>query len=95
MAFQGRAADNVALASAAAVNEADSRGLELLRNEFNNLQAWSESYMRARNSRNAAALSTSPNALNDDAEAQQLVHSGQFRAQMFASGSVKDNLACR
>src|SRR5579871_1199 len=38
-AYQGRAADTVALASAAASTDDDHRGLELLRNEFNNVQA--------------------------------------------------------
>ena len=48
-AYQGRAADSVALASAAASTDHDHRGLELLRNEFNNLQAWAESFVDARN----------------------------------------------
>ena len=44
-AYQGRAADSVALASAAASTDDDHRGLELLRNEFNNVQAWAESFV--------------------------------------------------
>jgi hypothetical protein len=38
-AYQARAADNVALASAATSTDSDQRGLELLRSEFNNVQA--------------------------------------------------------
>jgi hypothetical protein len=37
--YQGRAADNVALASTAVSTDADYRGLELLKNEFNNVEA--------------------------------------------------------
>ena len=54
MAFQGRAADSVALASAAASTDSDYRGLELLKNEFNNVQAWADRYVKARNSLSAA-----------------------------------------
>jgi hypothetical protein len=58
-AYQGRAADSVALASAAASTDDDHLGLELLRNEFNKLQAWAESFVDARNSLRAADLSSS------------------------------------
>ena len=76
-AYQGRAADSVALASAAASTDDDHRGLELLRNEFNNLQAWAESFVDARNSLRAADLSTSENPLKDDQDAQKIIHCGQ------------------
>jgi hypothetical protein len=95
VAYQGRASDNVALASAAASTEADSRGLELLRSEFSNVQVWSDRYIKARNSLSSANLSTSPNALNDDQEVQKLIHCGQFLAQMFATSGIQDDLECR
>jgi hypothetical protein len=93
-AYQGRAADSVALASAAASTDDDNRGLELLRNEFNNVQAWAESFVDARNSLRAADLSTSENPLKDDPEAQKIIHCGQFLAQMFGSGTFQDDVAC-
>src|SRR5579864_419636 len=93
-AYQGRAADSVALASAAASTEDDHRGLELLRNEFNNLQAWAESFVEARNSLSAAEMSTSEDPLKDDQDAQKIIHCGQFLAQMFAGGNFQDDAAC-
>jgi len=93
-AYQGRAADNVALASAAASTDDDHRGLELLRNEFNNVQAWAESFVDARNSLSAADLSTSENPLKDDPDAQKIIRCGQFLAQMFAGGTFQDDAAC-
>jgi hypothetical protein len=93
-AYQGRAADNVALASAAASREDDHRGLELLRNEFNNLQAWAESFVEARNSLSAADLSTSEDPLKDDQDAQKIIRCGQFLAQMFGGGTFQDDAAC-
>jgi hypothetical protein len=93
-AYQGRAADSVALASAAASTDDDHRGLELLRSEFNNVQAWAESFIDARNSLSAADLSTSENPLKDDQEAQKIIRCGQFLAQMFAGGTFQDDAAC-
>ena len=93
-AYQGRAADSVALASAAASTDDDHRGLELLRNEFNNVQAWSESFLDARNNMRAVDLTTSEHPLNDDDEAQRIIHCGQFLAQMFAGGTFQDDAAC-
>ena len=93
-AYQGRAADNVALAAAAASTDSDSRGTELLRNEFNNVQAWADGFVEARNSLSAVNLTTSENPLKDDPEAQKIVHCGQFLAQMFAGGTFQDDAAC-
>jgi len=93
-AYEGRAADSVALASAAASTDDDHRGLELLRNEFNNVQAWADSFVDARNSLSAADLSTSENPLKDDQDAQKIIRCGQFLAQMFAGGNFQDDAAC-
>jgi hypothetical protein len=93
-AYQGRASDSVALASAAASTEDDHRGVELLRNEFTNVQTWSDSFVDARNSLRAADLTTSEDALKDDQEAQKIIHCGQFLAQMFAGGNFQDDAAC-
>lgn len=93
-AYQGRAADTVALAASAASNDSDNHGLELLRNEFNNVQAWSEAFVEARNSLSAANLTTSENGLKNDEEAQKILGCGQFLAQMYASGTFQDDAAC-
>ena len=93
-AYQGRASDRVALASAAASTDDDHRGIELLRNEFNSVQAWAQRFVDARNSLNAADLSTSENPLKDDEDAQKIIRCGQFLAQMFAGGTFEDDAAC-
>jgi hypothetical protein len=94
MAHQGRAADGIALASSAATTDSDNRGLELLRNEFNNVEAWADTFIKARNSLSAANLTTSEAAVKNDPDIQKLVHCGQFLAQMFADGTFQDNSAC-
>ena len=93
-AYQGRAADNVALAATAATTEDDHLGLELLRNEFNSVQAWAERFVEARNSLQAAELSTAEHPLNNDEDAQKIIHCGQFLAQLFAGGRFEDDAAC-
>ena len=93
-AYQGRAADSVAFASTAASTESDYHGLELLKNEFNNIQGWSDAFVKARSSMSAVNLTMSEDPLNEDAEAQKIVECGQFLAQMFAAGTFQDNAAC-
>ncbi len=94
VAHQDRAADNVALASAAASTASDSRGLELLQNEFNNVQVWSDKFVEARKSMSAANLTVSEGALKNDEDAQKILRCGQFLAQMFAGGTFQDDAAC-
>lgn len=93
-AYEGRAADSIALAAAAASTESDHRGLELLTNQFNNLRAWAERFVDARNEMRAVNLTTSEHPLKDDDEAQKIMHCGQFLAQMFAGGTFQDDAAC-
>ena len=93
-AYQGRAADTIALAASAASTDSDHRGIELLRNEFNNLHIWAEGFVDARNSMRAVDLTTSENPLNNDSDAQKIISCGQFLAQMFAGGTFEDNAAC-
>jgi hypothetical protein len=93
-AYEGHASDNVALASAATSTDSDSRGLELLQSEFKHVQAWSETFVEARASLSAANLTMSEGALKNDEEAQKIIRCGQFLAQMFASGTFEDDVAC-
>jgi len=93
-AYQSRAADSIAFASTVASTESDRRGLELLRNEFNSVQAWSDAFVKARSSMSAVDLTTSEDALKQDPDAQKLVRCGQFLAQMFAGGTFQDDAAC-
>jgi hypothetical protein len=93
-AYEGRAADSIALAASAASTDSDHRGLELLRNEFNNVQAWAESFVNARSEMRAVNLTMSEHPLLDDEQAQKMMHCGQFLAQMFAGDTFQDDPAC-
>ena len=70
------------------------QSLEHLRSEFTGMQAWSEKFAVARRPPNAANLTTSADALDDDPDAQKLMRCGRFLAQTFASGTFRDDVAC-
>ncbi len=92
--YQGRAADSVRLASVAVSTDSDRSGFELLNNEFNNVRAWSDQIISARNSMSAADLSTSKGALENDPLFQKIVGCGKFLVSMFASGTFQDDATC-
>ncbi len=93
--YRGRAADKVALAAAAVSTESDRSGMELLKREFANVQAWSDKLVNLRNSMSAGNLTMSENALQQDPLFQNIVGCGQHLGQMLASGSFQDADACR
>ena len=93
--YRGRAADKVRLAGAAASTDDDRNGLELLRKELNDVQAWSDKLVNARNSMSAANFTMSETAMQEDPMFQGIVQCGQYLAQMLASGSFQDAGACR
>jgi len=94
MALQGRAAERVSMASVAASTDSDKRGLELLRNEFDNAQAWSDRFIQARSSLGAANMTMTEGAFNDDEDAQKIIRCGRFLAQMFAGEKFQDDVSC-
>ena len=92
--YRGRAMDSLRIASAAASTDSDRSGLELLRNEFNNVQAWSNKLVNARNTMSAANLTMSEDALRNDPMYQGILQCGQFLGQMLASGTFQDDASC-
>ncbi len=93
--YRARAAEKVQMAAAAASTSDDHSGLELLRQEFSNVQAWSDKLVSARNSMSAANLTMSESALQEDPMFQSILHCGQYLGQMFGSGSFQDAGVCR
>ncbi len=93
-AHQSRAGEAVAMAATAASTDDDYRGLELLKNEFNNVQDWSERFVKARSSLSAASLTMSEDSFTRDEAAQKTIRCGQFLAQMFAGNTFQDESSC-
>jgi len=94
VAYQERATESVALAAAAASTNSDYRGLELLKNEFNNLKAWTDRFLTGRKSMTAQYMTLTDAPLQDDDQAQKMIRCGQFLSQMFAGRSFQDDPAC-
>jgi hypothetical protein len=92
---RGRAVDALRLAAAAAATDSDRSGLELLNQEFRNVENWSNKLVNARNSMSAANLTMSEDALKNDPLFQSIVRCGQFLGSMFAGGTFQDDGSCR
>jgi hypothetical protein len=92
--YRGRAMDRLRIASASVSTDVDRRGMELLQNEFNNVQAWSHKLVNAQRTMSAGDLSTSEDALKDDELYQKIVQCGQFLGPMLASGAFQDDPSC-
>jgi hypothetical protein len=89
-----KAAESVRLASAAASNDADRNGAQLLNNHFNNVQDWTNKLIEARKSMSTANLSMSPDALKDDPLYQKIAGCSAFLGETLAAGSFQDNPSC-
>ncbi len=94
MLFRGRAMDNLRVAATQATTEADRSGLELLQNEFNNVQAWSNQLVNAQKTMSAGNLAMSDAALRNDPMYQKVLQCGQFLGQMLAGGTFQDETSC-
>ncbi len=92
--YRGRAMDRLRIASASVSTEADRRGMELLQNEFNSVQAWSYKLVNAQRTMSAGDLSTSEDALKNDDLYQKIVQCGQFLGPMLAGGAFQDDPSC-
>jgi len=92
--LRDKASEGVRLASAAASNDSDKNGSQLLTNHFSNVQAWTNKLIDARKSMGTANLSMSPNALNDDPLYQKIAACSDFLGQTFASGTFQDDSSC-
>ncbi len=93
--YRARAQGGLAIASAAVSTDADRNALQLLRTEFENVQAWSNMLLDARNSMSAAKYSQSPDALKNEPLSQKIVSCGRFLGQMLASGSFQEDASCQ
>jgi hypothetical protein len=92
--YKAPAQSGLAIASSAVSNDADRKGLELLRKEFESVQEWSNKLLEARKSLNAAKYALSPSELHNDPLSQKIVSCAHFLGQMMASGDFQDDPSC-
>jgi hypothetical protein len=91
--YHGRAAQNLRLASVAASTDADQQALQLLTNELDNMQKWSDKILKAFKDMDAAKYMSS-DALDNDPLFQKILNCAHSLAAMSASGQFQDDGSC-
>jgi hypothetical protein len=89
-AFQSQANDSLRQASVAAITATDRATLQLLTNEYNNMQKWSDQIIAAR----ANLQYMSPEDVSSDPLFQQIRTCSHSLAAIVASGQFQDEPAC-
>ncbi len=92
--YRDQAAHGLRLASLAAMTEADRNALQLLTNEFQAVQDWSNKLVEARKTMDTAKYAMSENALKEDPLSQKIVSCGRFLGPMLGSGTFRDDSSC-
>ena len=91
--YHGRASQNLRLASVAASTDADQQALQLLTNELDNMQKWSDKILKAFKDMDAAKYMSS-GALDNDPLFQKILNCAHSLAAMSASGQFQDDGSC-
>jgi uncharacterized protein YigA (DUF484 family) len=81
----------LSLASVAASTDSDHQALQLLSNQFDNMQRLSDKIVTARENMNYVA----PNALKNDPLYQQVLDCGRSLASMTSHGQFQDDGSCQ
>jgi len=92
--YRDKAASSLRLAGAAATTEADRNALQLLTNEFANVETWSKNLVEAKRSMDTAKYATSPDALRDEPLSQKIITCGRFLGSMLGSAEFSDDASC-
>jgi hypothetical protein len=91
--YRTRAAESLQQASAQAATPSDASALQLLRNQFNNLQQWNNSAVMSPQAGNGMGAASGAGLKNDPLFGR-ISECGKFLGAMLTSGSFADNPAC-
>lgn len=92
--YQGKAADSLRQASVSTSTDADRNALQLLTNEFHNVETWSNMLVEAKENMDTAKYSMSSGALRNEPLSQQIITCGHFLATMLGSAEFRDDPSC-
>lgn len=92
--FRDKSAEALRQSTAAASNDSDRNALQLLTNQFNNLQDWTNKMVQGRKNMDSANYSMSPSALNNDTLYQKIVSCSTFLGTMLPSGTFTNDGSC-
>jgi hypothetical protein len=91
--YHDRCEDGLNEASVAVTTESDAHALELLRHEFENMNAWANQILAERKKLNGARTVTA-NALQKDSALAGITACGRFLSSMIVSGDFSDDGSC-
>jgi hypothetical protein len=92
--YREKAANSLRQASASASTDADRNALQLLRNEFQSVETWSNELIQAKKNMDTAKYSTSSGALRNEPLSQKIINCGRFLGTMLGSAEFKDDPSC-
>ena len=93
--FRAKAADGLRLASVSATTAADKSASELLRNEFEMVDAWSNKLLEAHSRMDTAKYAMSHDALRNEPESQTILTCAHSLESMLTGGTFQDDGSCR
>jgi hypothetical protein len=92
--YRAQAASGLKLAQSSVKTDADRNAFQLLNNEFEALEQWSNKLIEARKTMDTAKYAMSENALRDDPLSQKIIACGHFLSSMLGSGTFQDDPSC-
>jgi Ca2+-binding RTX toxin-like protein len=92
--FHNRGSEALHLATVAATSGSDQDALQLLKNQFNTLSAWSDKLVGERKNMDTGKYSVSADALKNDDTYQKITACAKFLSKMLPSGTYQDDYSC-
>jgi hypothetical protein len=92
--YRAKAAASLGQASASASSDSDHNLLQLLTNEFQNVEAWSNELLKARENMDTAKYSMSSDALRNEPLSQKIITCGRSLATMLGKAEFTDESTC-
>jgi hypothetical protein len=92
--YREKAASSLRKASASASTDADRNALQLLSNEFQSVETWSNELVEAKKNMDTAKYSMSEGALRNEPLSQKIINCGRFLGTMLGSAEFGDDPSC-
>ena len=92
--YRAKAANSLRQAGASASTDSDRNALQLLTNEFQSVDSWSNELVEAKKNMDTAKYATSSDALRNEPLSQKIINCARFLGTMLGSAEFKDDPSC-
>jgi len=92
--YRAKAANSLRQTGASASTDADRDALQLLTNEFQSVDSWSNELLEAKKNMDTAKYATSSDALRNEPLSQKIINCARFLGTMLGSAEFKDDPSC-